>query len=59
VFSHIILTLFTRFFLGGTVHGAWSVGFILMSELSVVSKRGLVAGILNGGGQLQKNLDFP
>ncbi len=38
-----------RLFVGGTIHGAWSTCFVLMNEMSVISKRGIIAGVLSGG----------
>ena len=44
-----------RFFVGGTIHGVWTITFVLSSELGVRGKRGIVGGVLNVGEQEKNN----
>ncbi len=39
----------SRFFVGGTIHIGWTVSFVLMNELTVVGRRGRLAGVFSGG----------
>ncbi len=48
-----------RFFVGGTIHVAWSVSYVLANEICVVDKRGITAGVFGAGMNKRRKINIP
>ena len=46
-----------RFFVGGTIHGVWSIMFTLASEITVSKSRGITGGVLSFGNPSKSDED--